>query len=160
MSHSRDHSSNIYQPPVLDPSKSKVDGLAFIGLSLCRKSDVGHPDSKTHQTSFDLNEVLDRDYEFIFSTDDNGWLVGGGESGPPLSYKLRATDSAHVELMRIGTFEPEWGGIKMETIVEYVKRNCRIYSLLSQTMNVIVFLRILFFIYKELFNQERFIYLK
>lgn len=67
------------QPPVLDPTKSKVDGLAFLGLSLSRRSEQGHPDSITHQTAFDFNEVIDRDYTHIFSTNDDGWLVGGGE---------------------------------------------------------------------------------
>ena len=62
---------------MLDPKKSKVDGLAFLGLSLSRTSPLGHPDSITHQTVFDLNEVIDREYKYIFSTDDNGWLVGG-----------------------------------------------------------------------------------
>lgn len=104
-------------PPVLDPSKSKVDGLAFLGLSLARHSDAGHSDSVTHQTSFDLNRVIDRDYKYVFSTNDDGWLVGGGEPGPPKSYKLAARDSAHVELLRIGTFNPEWGGLTVKTIV-------------------------------------------
>ena len=74
-------------PPVLDPSRSTVDGLAFLGLSLARNHYTGnddneqgtrrqgHPDSYTHQTSFDLNDVLDRDYEFLFSTNDDGWWV-------------------------------------------------------------------------------------
>ena len=62
-------------PPVLDPSKSKVDGLAFLGLSLARNHSQGHPDSYTHQTAFDFNDVLDRDYEFLFSTNDDGWWV-------------------------------------------------------------------------------------
>lgn len=110
----------LFQPPVLDPSKSKVDGLAFLGLSLARKSDVGHPKSDTHQTNFDLNDVIDREYDYIFSTNDDGWLVGGGEPGPPKSYKLAAPDSAHVEIMRIGTFDPKWGGVRAEDIVEYV----------------------------------------
>lgn len=104
-------------PPVLDPSKSKVDGLAFLGLSLARHSEQGHPDSVTHQTSFDLNRVIDRDYTYVFSTNDDGWLVGGGEPGPPKSYKLAAKDSAHVEILRIGTFNPEWGGLTVKTIV-------------------------------------------
>ena len=105
----------------MDPQNSKVDGLAFLGLSLCRKSDkYGHPDSITHQTAFDFNDILDRDYKYIFSTNDDGWLVGGGEPGPPDTYKLPAKDSAHVELMRIGTYRPEWGGISQEEIVEYV----------------------------------------
>lgn len=108
-------------PPVLDPSKSMVDGLAFLGLSLSRKSDLGHPESVTHQTSFDLNDVQDREYKFIFSTNDDGWLVGGGEPGPPRSYKLPAKDSAHVEIMRVGTFNPEWGGVTQEDIIAAIE---------------------------------------
>jgi hypothetical protein len=91
-------------PPVLDPIHSKVDGLAFLGLSLARNhyygrgegkdgeegekentnenaandkegETLGHPDSYTHQTAFDLNQFNDRDYKFFQSTDDNGWYV-------------------------------------------------------------------------------------
>lgn len=108
-------------PPVLDPGLSKIDGLAFLGLSLARKDPKGHPDSQTHQTVFDFNEIQDRDYEHVFSTSDDGWLVGGGEPGRPLSYKLPAPDSAHVEIMRIGTYEAAWGGIPGSTIVEDIK---------------------------------------
>lgn len=127
-------------PPVLDPENSKVDGLAFLGLSLARNhyhapkqeedkegehkdgelepERLGHPDSYTHQEAFDLNEVIDRDYEFLQSTDDNGWLVGGGEAGPPTSYKLAALDSAHVEIMRVGTYRKDWGGLDLEELLE------------------------------------------
>ena len=108
-------------PPVLDPSKSKVDGLAFLGLSLTRKGPRGHPDSVTHQQAFDLDLLQDRDYEHIFSTNDDGWLVGGGEPGPPTSYKLPAKDSAHVEIMRIGTYEPAWGGVAREDIIQTLR---------------------------------------
>eukprot|EP00568_Trieres_chinensis_P007926 CAMPEP_0183308452 /NCGR_PEP_ID=MMETSP0160_2-20130417/22058_1 /TAXON_ID=2839 ORGANISM="Odontella Sinensis, Strain Grunow 1884" /NCGR_SAMPLE_ID=MMETSP0160_2 /ASSEMBLY_ACC=CAM_ASM_000250 /LENGTH=329 /DNA_ID=CAMNT_0025472293 /DNA_START=72 /DNA_END=1061 /DNA_ORIENTATION=- len=107
--------------PYLDHKKTKVDGLAFLGLSLTRNSVHGHPDSITHQTAFDLNEVLDRDYEFLMSSNDDGWLVGGGEPGPPTSYKLAAKDSSHVEIMRIGTYRPEWGGIKEKDIIKAIK---------------------------------------
>uniref|UniRef100_A0A6V2CFQ9 Uncharacterized protein n=1 Tax=Ditylum brightwellii TaxID=49249 RepID=A0A6V2CFQ9_9STRA len=51
------------------------------------------------------------------SSNDDGWLVGGGEPGPPTSYKLAAKDSSHVEIMRIGTYRPDWGGISEEDIV-------------------------------------------
>jgi hypothetical protein len=95
--------------------------LAFLGLSLARKSEQGHPESATHQEAFDLNEVLDRDYESIFSTNDDGWLVGGGEPGPPTSYKLAAKDSAHVEIMRIGTYLKEWGGVPQEELINVMK---------------------------------------
>jgi hypothetical protein len=112
------HILTYLQPPVLKPNQSKVDGLAFLGLSLARASDRGHPDSITHQIAFDLNDVIDRNYEYLQSTNDDGWLVGGGEPGPPKSYKLPAKDSAHVEIMRIGTFNPEWGGISEKEIIE------------------------------------------
>jgi hypothetical protein len=95
-------------PPVLDPIDSKVDGLAFLGLSLARNhyygrgegkdgkeggesandnnckegEKLGHPDSYTHQTAFDLNKVIDREYEFLQSTDDNGWYVPNSERRP------------------------------------------------------------------------------
>lgn len=108
-------------PPVLEPEKSMVDGLAFLGLSLSCNSPLGYPESITHQTAFDLNEVIDREYKHIFSTNDDGWLVGGGEPGPPRSYKLAAKDSAHVEIMRVGTFNPEWGGITVTDIVEAIE---------------------------------------
>lgn len=102
-------------PPVLDPSLCRVDGLAFLGLSLTRRdSHLGHPDSTTHQTAFDFNVIQDRQYDYVASTNDDGWLVGGGE--PLESYKLSAPDSAHVEIMRIGTFEPKWGGLSVSDI--------------------------------------------
>lgn len=105
----------IIMPPVLDPPQCKVDGLAFIGLSLTRADEtVGNPASSTHQTAFDFNSIQDRKYEYLASTNDDGWLVGGGE--PSASYKLSAPDSAHVEIMRVGTFEPELGGISVEDI--------------------------------------------
>ena len=102
----------------LDPTKTRRDGLAFLGLSLSRKSNVGHQDSVTHQTAFDLNLVQDREYEFLSSSNDDGWLVGGGEPGPPNSYKLAAKDSSHVEIMQIGTYNPEWGGVSLEAILD------------------------------------------
>lgn len=98
-------------------SKTKRDGNACLGLSLARKSAIGHEESVNHQTVFDLNEVCDRDYEYIESLDDDGFLVGGGEPGYPLSFKIPAKDTAHVELMRIGTFRPDWGGITEEDII-------------------------------------------
>ena len=102
-------------PPVLDPAGCKVDGLAFLGLSLTRAdTKVGHPDSSTHQTVFDFNTIQDRNYDYLASTNDDGWLVGGGE--PPESYKLTAKDSAHVEIMRIGTFDPRLGGLSVTDI--------------------------------------------
>ena len=141
----------------MDPEKTKRDGLAFVGLSLTQKSKDGNPDSITHQTAFDLNEVIDRDYEYLMSSNDDGWLVGGGEPGPPKSYKLAAKDSSHVEIMRIGTYRPDWGGIKEEEILEYVSlynflmsciynKYVTIYSFV-QHWNIFVFVFVVVFVF-------------
>ena len=45
-------------------------------------------------------------------------LVGGGEAGPPTSYKLALLDSAHVEMMRIGTYRKDWGGLDREELLK------------------------------------------
>jgi hypothetical protein len=52
-----------------------------IGLSLSRRSSNGHPDTVTRQTAFDFNELQDRDYKYVSSTDASGWRAGGGERG-------------------------------------------------------------------------------
>ena len=59
-------------------------GTVVIGLCLSRKNaTLGHPDTVTRQTAFDFNELQDRDYKYVSSTDDSGWLAGGGERGDP-----------------------------------------------------------------------------
>lgn len=107
---------NHLMPPFLDPENTKVDGLAFLGLSLARKSAHGHADSQTHQTAFDLDSLTDRDYQHVISTNDDGWLVGGGE--PQSSYKLPAPDSAVVSLMHIGTFDARQGGLSRDQLLQ------------------------------------------
>jgi len=53
-----------------------------VGLSLSRRhSTMGHPDTVTRQTAFDFNELQDREYKYVSSTDGTGWQAGGGERG-------------------------------------------------------------------------------
>lgn len=53
-----------------------------IALSLSRRSStLGHPDTVTRQTAFDFNELQDREYKYVSSTDSSGWRAGGGERG-------------------------------------------------------------------------------
>jgi hypothetical protein len=52
-----------------------------IGLSLSRRSSKGHPDTVTRQTAFDFNELQDREYKYVSSTESSGWRAGGGERG-------------------------------------------------------------------------------
>ena len=97
----------VFEAPLVRPDATRVDGLAFIGLSLSRnhyhEQKLSNPASVSRQTQFDFNAVLDRNYDYFAGTSDDGWLVGGGESGE--SFTLQAADSAHVELTRIGSFK-------------------------------------------------------
>jgi len=66
-----------------------------IGLSLSRRhSTVGHPDTVTRQTAFDFNELQDRQYKYVSSTDSSGWRAGGGERGGDQSQLASAVEDA------------------------------------------------------------------
>jgi len=109
------------KPPYLDPDGIKTGGNAFMGISLSRydssEGHYGNPDTKTLQTAYNLNDVADREYEYLLATNDDGWLIGGGEPGP---YKLPAVDTSHITIMEMGTFEEKLGGLSQESIVEAI----------------------------------------
>ena len=73
-------------------------GTVEIGLCLSHKnSTLGHPDTVTRQTAFDFNELQDRDYKYVSSTDDSGWLAGGGERGDPYLSGVPSEFDGHSE---------------------------------------------------------------
>jgi hypothetical protein len=109
-----------------------------VGLSLSRRhSTVGHPDTVTRQTAFDFNELQDREYKYVSSTDATGWRAGGGERGgravvQPISspvgfdgesdyyqqktttpssssqtHKVAAPDTVHIPIIHIDAESPE-----------------------------------------------------
>lgn len=82
-------------PQLFDCNQSKIDGLAFIGLNLSRHSDDTRTNgsSVTRQSQYDFNLLQDRNYDYLQSTNDDGWLVGGGEADD--SFKLPSADSGH-----------------------------------------------------------------
>lgn len=107
-----------------DPTPGDSHGLIFIGLSLSRNHRDESPGtgagplvissnvkSITRQTQFDLNELQDRDWSYACETNDDGWLVGGGEGGGSPPWMLPNPDSAHVELIHIGNGDPTTGGL-------------------------------------------------
>ena len=118
--------------PQLEPIGGDPDGLIFLGLSLSRNflELVSHPSefvpssnnaSVSRQTQFDFNQIQDRNYFNYCSTNDDGWLVGGGEGtgsfpGSKPSYKLTNPDSAHIEIVHIGNGDPSLGGLSEEEI--------------------------------------------
>ena len=84
------------------------DGLSFIGVSFSVNTASGNPYSYQLCDQFPMENIIDRGYDYVMSMDEDGWLVGGGEPGPPNSYKLKAKDSSHVEIIQFGTYNPEW----------------------------------------------------
>jgi len=101
-----------------------------IGLSLSRRNAaVGHPDTVTRQTAFDFNELQDRQYKYVSSTDASGWMAGGGERGGTSissteaggmvsqtnvtsmltsqgQHKLAAPDTVHIPIIQIDAESP------------------------------------------------------
>ena len=78
-----------------------------IGLSLSRRhSSLGHPDTVTRQTAFDFNELQDRQYKYVSSTDKYGWRAGGGEPGGPVKVTDNEADDTGVVLQSPLAAEP------------------------------------------------------
>eukprot|EP00934_Nitzschia_sp_Nitz4_P009069 Nitzschia sp. Nitz4//scaffold24_size164493//44140//46958//NITZ4_002316-RA/size164493-snap-gene-0.2-mRNA-1//1//CDS//3329544078//9059//frame0 len=100
--------SSVLPPNSISENRALVDSSATpepnpapgkytvtIGLSLSRRSSTGHSDTVTRQTAFDFNELQDREYKYVSSTDPSGWRAGGGEAGgPPLSPLAEETPAA------------------------------------------------------------------
>jgi hypothetical protein len=54
------------------------EGLSFIGVSFSVNTAQGNPYSYQLNDQFPMENIIDRDYEFVMSMDEDGWLVGGG----------------------------------------------------------------------------------
>lgn len=53
-------------------------GLSFIGVSFSVNTASGNPYSYQLCDQFPMENIIDRDYEYVMSMDEDGWLVGGG----------------------------------------------------------------------------------
>ena len=54
------------------------DGLSFIGISFSVNTANSNPYSYQLCDQFPMENIIDRDYDFVMSMDEDGWLVGGG----------------------------------------------------------------------------------
>jgi len=54
------------------------DGLSFIGISFSVNTANGNPYSYQLCDQFPMENIIDRDYKYVMSMDEDGWLVGGG----------------------------------------------------------------------------------
>jgi hypothetical protein len=86
-----------------------VDGLSFIGLSFSVNTPSGNPYSYQLCDQFPMENIIDRNYDYIMSMDEDGWLVGGGYKPFDYSGKMPYIDSSHTELLRIGNLDPNNG---------------------------------------------------
>jgi hypothetical protein len=54
------------------------DGLSFIGISFSVNTASGNPYSYQLNDQFPMENIIDRNYDYVMSMDEDGWLVGGG----------------------------------------------------------------------------------
>mmetsp|Transcript_45470 Transcript_45470/g.110141 ORF Transcript_45470/g.110141 Transcript_45470/m.110141 type:complete len:948 (+) Transcript_45470:123-2966(+) len=92
------------------------EGLSFIGVSFSVNTAQGNPYSYQLNDQFPMENIIDRDYEFVMSMDEDGWLVGGGYKTFDPSGKMPYIDSSHTELLRIGNLNPDAGGTSMDQV--------------------------------------------
>jgi hypothetical protein len=85
------------------------DGLSFIGVSFSVNTASGNPYSYHLCDQFPMENIIDRNYDYVMSMDEDGWLVGGGYKSFDYSGKMPYIDSSHTELLRIGSLDPEYG---------------------------------------------------
>lgn len=90
-------------------SSCSQDGLSFIGVSFSVNTVNGNPYSYQLNDQFPMENIIDRDYTYIMSMDEDGWLVGGGYKQFDYSGKMPYIDSSHTEIVRIGSMDTSKG---------------------------------------------------
>mmetsp|Transcript_22774 Transcript_22774/g.45734 ORF Transcript_22774/g.45734 Transcript_22774/m.45734 type:complete len:940 (-) Transcript_22774:107-2926(-) len=92
------------------------DGLSFIGISF--SVNVAHGNAYSYQLcdQFAMENIIDRNYDYVMSMDEDGWLVGGGYKSFDYSGKMPYIDSSHTELLRVGSMDVEKGGTSIEQV--------------------------------------------
>lgn len=86
-----------------------MQGLSFIGISFSVNTANGNPYSYQLCDQFPMENIIDRDYNYVMSMDEDGWLVGGGYKTFDYSGKMPYIDSSHTELLRIGAMDTNKG---------------------------------------------------
>lgn len=94
------------------------DGLSFIGVSFSVNTASSNPYSYQLCDQFPMENIIDRDYDYVMSMDEDGWLVGGGYKTFDYSGKMPYIDSSHTELLRIGNLDPDHGGTSIDQVYD------------------------------------------
>ena len=85
------------------------EGLSFIGISFSVNTAKGNPYSYQLNDQFPMENIIDRNYDYVMSMDEDGWLVGGGYKSFDYSGKMPYIDSSHTEIVRIGSMDANKG---------------------------------------------------
>lgn len=99
-----------------DDGDCSMEGLSFIGVSFSVNTANGNPYSYQLCDQFPMENIIDRDYDYVMSMDEDGWLVGGGYKSFDYSGKMPYIDSSHTELLRIGSMDPDRGGTSIQQV--------------------------------------------
>lgn len=91
-------------------------GLSFIGVSFSVNTAHGNPFSYQLCDQYPMENLLDRNYNYVMSMDEDGWLVGGGYKSFDYSGKMPYIDSSHTELLRIGSVDTSYGGTSIAQV--------------------------------------------
>lgn len=75
------------------------NGLSFIGLSFSVNTASGNPYSYQLCDQFPMENIIDRDYEYVMSLDEDGWLVGGGYKTFDYSGKMPYVNNRNVSML-------------------------------------------------------------
>jgi hypothetical protein len=71
-----------------EDSDCSQEGLSFIGISFSVNTVTGNPYSFQLCDQFPMENIIDRNYEYLMSLDEDGWLVGGGYKNFDYSGKM------------------------------------------------------------------------
>lgn len=93
-----------------------MEGLSFIGVSFSVNTANGNPYSYQLCDQFPMENIIDRNYDYVMSMDEDGWLVGGGYKTFDYSGKMPYIDSSHTELLRVGSMDPDRGGTSIQQV--------------------------------------------
>jgi len=94
------------------------DGLSFIGISFSVNTANGNPYSYQLCDQFPMENIIDRDYDYVMSMDEDGWLVGGGYKPFDYAGKMPYIDSSHTEILRVGSMDDTKGGTSVYSVYE------------------------------------------
>ena len=103
-----------------DEEDCSMEGLSFIGISFSVNSNHGNPYSYQLCDQFPMENIIDRDYDYVMSMDEDGWLVGGGYKTFDYSGKMPYIDSSHTELLRVGSMDPDKGCVTQSSLFSFV----------------------------------------